>query len=48
MAEYPSSPPSVGVTAFYTGASAEVVERDVADPIETSVNGVEDMIHHVF
>ncbi|MFC5079867.1 Efflux pump membrane transporter BepG [Vibrio thalassae] len=46
VAEYPKiSPPSVSVTAFYTGASAEVVEEAVADPIETSVNGVENMIY---
>ncbi|NUW69853.1 efflux RND transporter permease subunit [Vibrio coralliilyticus] len=46
VAEYPRiSPPSVSVTAFYTGASAEAVEQAIADPIETSVNGVEDMIY---
>ncbi|MDR9829009.1 multidrug efflux RND transporter permease subunit [Vibrio sp. FNV 38] len=46
IAEYPKiSPPSVSVTAYYTGASAEVVEQAIADPIETSVNGVEDMIY---
>ncbi len=46
VAEYPKiSPPSVSVTAYYTGASAEVVEQAIADPIETSVNGVEDMIY---
>lgn len=46
VAEYPRiSPPSVSVSAFYTGASAEAVEQAIADPIETSVNGVEDMIY---
>ncbi|MCZ4296294.1 efflux RND transporter permease subunit [Vibrio sinaloensis] len=46
VAEYPKiSPPSVSVTAYYTGASAEVVEQAIADPIETSVNGVENMIY---
>ncbi|MGY3571510.1 efflux RND transporter permease subunit [Vibrio paucivorans] len=46
VAEYPKiSPPSVSVTAYYTGASAEVVEQAIADPIETSVNGVEGMIY---
>lgn len=46
IAEYPQiSPPSVSVTAYYTGASAETVEEAIADPIETSVNGVEDMIY---
>ena len=46
VAEYPKiSPPSVSVNAYYTGASAEVVEQAIADPIETSVNGVENMIY---
>ncbi|WED28674.1 multidrug efflux RND transporter permease subunit [Vibrio sp. DW001] len=46
VAEYPKiSPPSVSVTAYYTGASAETVEQAIADPIETSVNGVENMIY---
>ncbi|BDU40302.1 efflux RND transporter permease subunit [Vibrio nigripulchritudo] len=46
VSEYPEiSPPSVNVTAYYTGASAEVLEQAIADPIETSVNGVEDMIY---
>ncbi|MFO6421945.1 efflux RND transporter permease subunit [Motilimonas sp. KMU-193] len=46
ISEYPKiSPPSVSVTAFYSGASAEVVEQAIADPIETSVNGVENMIY---
>ncbi len=35
IAEYPKiSPPSVSVTAYYSGASAEVVEEAIADPIE--------------
>ncbi|PMH44513.1 RND transporter [Vibrio sp. 10N.286.49.B3] len=46
VAEYPKiSPPSVSVTAYYAGASAEVVEQAIADPIEASVNGVEGMIY---
>ncbi|MBA5764413.1 efflux RND transporter permease subunit [Vibrio sp. 404] len=46
VAEYPKiSPPSVSVTAYYTGASAEVVEQAIADPLEAAVNGVEDMIY---
>lgn len=46
VAEYPKiSPPSVSVSAVYSGASAEVVEQAIADPIESAVNGVEDMIY---
>lgn len=46
IAEYPKiSPPSVSVSAFYTGASAETVEQAIADPIESSINGVENMIY---
>ncbi|MCG7495540.1 efflux RND transporter permease subunit [Vibrio sp. Of7-15] len=46
VSEYPQiSPPSVSVTAVYSGASAEVVEEAVAEPIEASVNGVENMIY---
>ncbi len=46
VAEYPKiSPPSVSVNAYYTGASAEVVEQAIADPLEAAVNGVEDMIY---
>lgn len=46
VAEYPKiSPPSVSVSGIYSGASAEVVEQAIADPIETSVNGVENMLY---
>ncbi len=46
VAMYPEiTPPQVQVTAFYPGASAEVVEATVAAPIEQQVNGVEDMIY---
>ncbi|OLQ91317.1 RND transporter [Vibrio panuliri] len=46
VAEYPKiSPPSVSVNAYYTGASAEVVEEAIADPLEAAVNGVENMIY---
>lgn len=39
------TPPVVNVTASYTGADAETVEKTVAAPIEAEVNGVEDMIY---
>ena len=37
------APPTVKVTATYTGASAETVMKSVVTPLETSINGVEDM-----
>lgn len=39
------APPSVQVTANYPGASAEVVARSVATPIEEAINGVENMTY---
>ncbi len=39
------TPPSVNVSANYTGANATVVEETVAAPIESQVNGVDDMIY---
>ncbi|AIM37213.1 multidrug transporter AcrB [Sphingobacterium sp. ML3W] len=37
------APPSVMVTAMYPGASAEVIARSVAPPLENAINGVENM-----
>ncbi|MCC7300901.1 MAG: efflux RND transporter permease subunit [Verrucomicrobia bacterium] len=46
IAQYPQvTPPQVVVTAFYPGASAEVLADTVAGPIEDSVNGVDNMIY---
>ena len=46
VAMYPEiTPPTVRVTADYTGASAETVASTVAIPIETEVNGVDDMMY---
>lgn len=46
IAQYPQiSPPTITVETFYTGASAKVVEENVAVPIEQEVNGAENMIY---
>jgi multidrug efflux pump len=43
---YPNiTPPTVQVTASYPGASADVVAKTVAAPIEQQVNGVERMLY---
>src|SRR5437868_11657717 len=41
------APPAVLVTAAYPGASAEVVARSVATPIEEAINGVENMTYMI-
>ena len=46
VAQYPEIvPPTVQVTTSYPGASAQVVSRTVATPLEEQINGVEDMIY---
>ncbi|MEO6848609.1 MAG: efflux RND transporter permease subunit [Chthoniobacterales bacterium] len=46
IAQFPSiTPPTVLVTAYYPGASAQTVIDKVALPIELQVNGVEGMIY---
>ena len=46
IAQYPEiAPPQVLVAATYPGASAEVLEKTVAAPLETQINGVEGMIY---
>ncbi|TVM17075.1 hydrophobe/amphiphile efflux-1 family RND transporter [Oceanidesulfovibrio indonesiensis] len=46
IAQYPEiSPPTVSVSATYTGANAEVVADTVATPIEQQINGAEDMLY---
>src|SRR6201994_3985410 len=44
VAQYPNIvPPTIQVTTVYPGASAEVVARTVATPLEQAINGVENM-----
>jgi len=46
IAMYPElTPPQIMVRADYSGASAETVANTVAIPIETAVNGVDDMMY---
>ena len=46
VALYPEiTPPVVTVSATYPGASADVIAKMVAIPIEREVNGVEDMLY---
>lgn len=44
--QYPDiAPPTVNVSATYTGASADAVMNSVIMPLEESINGVEDMMY---
>lgn len=46
IAQYPEiAPPVVTVRAIYPGASAEVLEQTVASPLESQINGVENMMY---
>ncbi|MEM8852714.1 MAG: efflux RND transporter permease subunit [Pseudomonadota bacterium] len=46
IAQYPSiAPPTINVTTSYPGASADVVEATVAQPLELAVNGVQGMVY---
>jgi HAE1 family hydrophobic/amphiphilic exporter-1/multidrug efflux pump len=44
--QYPQiTPPTVTVSATYPGASAEVIADVVGGPLETAINGVDDMMY---
>src|SRR6202049_4592050 len=44
ISQYPEiAPPSISVTATYTGANADVVLKSVIVPLEMQINGVQDM-----
>ena len=46
VAQYPElAPPQVQVSATYPGADAETIADTVAGPLESKINGVDDMIY---
>ena len=46
LEEYPSiTPPQVVVSATYAGASTDVIESTIAAPVESQLNGVDNMIY---
>lgn len=46
MEQYPSlTPPTVSITATYSGADAKSIAEEVAVPLEDAINGVENMIY---
>jgi HAE1 family hydrophobic/amphiphilic exporter-1 len=46
VTQYPDiSPPTVSVSAIYTGADAQTVEQTVATPVETQINGTPGMAY---
>lgn len=46
ISQYPNiTPPQVIVSAYYPGASSQVLLETVAIPIENEINGIEDMLY---
>lgn len=46
ISQYPNiTPPTITVSAFYPGANAEVIANVVGDPLESAINGVDDMLY---
>jgi hydrophobe/amphiphile efflux-1 (HAE1) family protein len=46
VSQYPDvTLPTINVSAYYLGASSDVVEQAIAQPIEQAVNGVDGMFH---
>src|SRR5258708_5638442 len=46
VAQYPEvAPPTIQVTASYPGASAEVLSKTVATPLEQQLNGIESLLY---
>jgi hydrophobe/amphiphile efflux-1 (HAE1) family protein len=46
MEQFPDiAPPTISVSAYYTGANADAVTKAVIQPLEESINGVENMMY---